>query len=107
MKRGVRAFGGCCGVDIRRNDEQRHGFLMSLRHGGDDIRCSAAGGHQTNRRLFGCPRVAERHISCATLMLRIDEFHVRPSCDRVADRKRGMREYAKNIDHASRAKIFD
>jgi hypothetical protein len=40
-------------------------------------------------------------------MLGIDKFHVRPSCDRVADRKGGVRQHAKNIDYSSRAQVFD
>jgi hypothetical protein len=40
-------------------------------------------------------------------MLGIDEFHMRPSRNRVADRERRVRQHTKNIDDSSRAQVFD
>ena len=101
VKRRTRAFRRSGGVDVRRDDEQRHGFFVRLRDGGDDIGRAAAGGDQANRRLFGRARVAERHVAGAAFMLRVDEVHMRAFGDGVADRKRSMGEHAENMAHAS------
>ena len=49
----------------------------------------------------------QRHVPGAPFMLGIDEFHMRPSRNRVADRERRVRQHTKNIDDSSRAQVFD
>ncbi|MNC90538.1 hypothetical protein D3C83_66460 [compost metagenome] len=76
---------------------------MRLRDGCDDIGRAAAGGNQTDRRLFGCARISERHVAGAAFVLRVNETHVRPLGDGIADGERRVSEHAENILHASRA----
>ena len=52
-------------------------------------------------RFFRHARIAERHVAGAAFMLRIDEFHMRPFGDGIADRKRSVRQDAEDILHAS------
>src|ERR1043165_516687 len=77
MKRGIRAFRGSGGIDVRGNYKQRNGFFMSLCDGRGDICCATAGGDQTNRRFLCRSCIAECHVPGAAFMLGIDEFHVR------------------------------
>ena len=74
---------------------------MRLGDCGDDVGRAATGRNQTYPRFFRHARIAERHVAGAAFMLRVDEFHMRPFGDGVADRKRSVRQDAKDVLHAS------
>jgi hypothetical protein len=61
----------------------------------------AAAAKPNRRRVFGRAGIAQRHVTGATFVLRVDELHVRPPGDGVADGERRVREYAEDFLYAS------
>jgi hypothetical protein len=47
-----------------------------LRNRGHNVGCATTGRNETNSGFFCHPRVTERHVPGAALMLRVDEAHL-------------------------------